>query len=88
MASSMLRHRAGVSSQSQATYMQQAIKYGTHVTTKLPVVKRTTLMAFHLLRDLLERAGFGAGGGNPDAGCELDNAWLVGLGLRGKWVNL
>jgi hypothetical protein len=27
--------------------MVDAIKYGTHVMTKLPVVKNTTLIAFH-----------------------------------------
>jgi hypothetical protein len=29
--------------------MDEAMKYGTQVMTKLPVVKKTTLIAFHLL---------------------------------------
>lgn len=49
MANCRPRHRSWFVFGSQKTYMVLAMKYGSHVTTKHPVVSMTTLMAFHLV---------------------------------------
>lgn len=49
MANCSPRHRSGFEFGSHRTYMVLAMKYGSHVTTKHPVVSMTTLMAFHLV---------------------------------------
>lgn len=49
MANCRPRHRSWFVCGSQRTNMVLAMKYGSHVTTKHPVVSMTTLMAFHLV---------------------------------------
>lgn len=49
MATRMFRHKSGVVASSQNTCQVLAIRNGTHVTIKQPVVSATTLIAVHLL---------------------------------------
>uniref|UniRef100_A0A182LS54 Uncharacterized protein n=1 Tax=Anopheles culicifacies TaxID=139723 RepID=A0A182LS54_9DIPT len=53
MANCRLRHSSSFVAGSHPTYIRLAMKYGTHVTTKLPVVNITTFIAFHLVGLLL-----------------------------------